>query len=174
MIILQINVFKFTGLQNFGPIQEKLFILIGKAFGYCNYEYQQAIEEAVCNAARYSIAGPAKADITVKIRRMAYDIAVSVYAKTIKFDAKSYQKKLQSLLNDPKVAAMDWGDYVGVSFGSSGFWYMLTGCEYIYVDSQGQGVTLVARTDRTKLVAKTTNIGQLVPRFMVKQNGVIE
>ena len=48
------QVFTFKGLQNYGPVQEKLFDLLRGAFLYTNYEFQQAVEEAVCNAARYS------------------------------------------------------------------------------------------------------------------------
>ena len=40
------QVFTFKGLQNYGPVQEKLFDLLRGAFLYTNYEFQQAVEEA--------------------------------------------------------------------------------------------------------------------------------
>lgn len=172
---MQIDQFKFIGLQNFGPIQEKIYKLIYIAFGGKeNYEYQQALEEAVCNAAKYSIDGPYHARITIKVRRMAFDIAISVYAETHPFDAEDYQNRLKKLSQNPQFSSMDWGDYVATSPASSGFWYMLTGCDYVYIDSKGQSITLVAKTLGVNLdIERTTRIGELVPRFLVKKDGVI-
>ena len=173
---MQLDQFKFTGLQNFGPVQEKIFKIIYIAFqGQTNYEYQQAIEEAVQNAARYSVDGPYNANITIIIRRMAFDIAVSVYSETNSFDALAYRDRLQKLMLNPKYYDMDWGDYVADSTASSGFWYMLTGCNYIYLDADGQSITLVAKTEGVNLnIEPTTKIGQLVPRFLIKKEGVIQ
>lgn len=68
---------------------------------------------------------------------------------------------------------MDWGDYVGLSDASTGFWYMLTGCDYLYLDSHGQAVTLVTSIRDHVDVVPVTRIGALVPRFLVRENGVI-
>jgi len=173
---LQITQFEFHGLEEFGTIQKRLFDYIYTAFEYTNYEFQQAVEEAVCNAARYSVDGPTKAKISIHVRKMAYDIAVTVRSKTEIFDAEAYKKKLLKLLEDPKIAEMDWGDYIAGSTASSGFWYMLTGCDYLYIDSEGQSVTLVAKTggeDYLPNRERTTRIDRLVPRFMIRKNGVI-
>lgn len=170
------NVFTFKGLQNYGPVQKKLFDLLCATFMYTNYEFQQAIEEAVCNAARYSVDGPEKANITIKVRRMPYNVAVTVISKTHPFDAKAYQKKLEALKKDPKISKMEWGDYIGLSTASSGFWYMLTGCDYLVMDEHGQAITLVASIDKERPeedIKKTKIIDILVPRFMVKDDGVI-
>ncbi len=171
------QVFTFKGLQNYGPVQEKLFDLLRGAFLYTNYEFQQAVEEAVCNAARYSVDGPENAKIVIKVRRMPYNVAVTVISKTHPFDAAAYQRKLKALKKDPKYAGMEWGDYIGLSTASSGFWYMMTGCDYIVMDKNGQAITLVAGIGKEPPadddLPKPKTIDILVPRFLVKTDGVI-
>lgn len=173
---MQIDQFKFTGLNEYGPIQQKIYKILYTAFGGAtNYEFQQSIEEAVCNAARYNIDGPLNAKISIRVRRMPFDVAVTVYSETVVFDAVAYQRRLQELAHNPQYAEMDWGDYVAGSTASSGFWYMLTGCDYVYVDSKGQSITLVAKTTGINLEEeRTTKISQLVPRFLIKKDGVIQ
>ena len=72
---------------------------------------------------------------------------------------------------------MDWGDYIGERDESSGIWYMLTGCEYLYMDEHGQCITLVAKTTDSPQEdkKKITRINLLVPRFLIRNEiGVIE
>lgn len=171
--MLQYHQFEFIGLKRFGPIQEKLYTLLEQAMTYRDDAYNQAIEEAVCNAARYALDGPRKAHITIVVQIMPSTISIQVLSKTHPFDAKAYQKRLQALLKDPVIRTMDWGDYVGLSDASTGFWYMLTGCDYLYLDSHGQAVTLVTSIRDHVDVVPVTRIGALVPRFLVRENGVI-
>lgn len=166
------NQYNFVGLQNFTPVAERLYAQFEQVFGYRDEYYQQALEEAVCNAARYSIYKPEKAEILILVRQMAYDIAVTVISRTRPFDAIAYQKKLRSLAADPKYRDMDWGDYIGLTTASSGFWYMLTGVDYLYIDDDGQSITLSKNTIKKSEIV-TTKIGMLVPRFLVRKNGVI-
>ena len=150
------NQFTFKGLQNYDQVQEKLFRELEAAFTYTDYDFQQAVDEAVCNAAKYSIAGPTEARITINVRRMPFDVAVTVYADTHPFDAQAYRDKLNALLKDKKTAEMDWGDYVGLQPISSGFWYMLTGCNSLYIDEDGQSITLVPTTSGERPDPTTT------------------
>ena len=165
--------FRMIGLQKFDRVAEKLYQLLEQAFGYKDEYFQQAVEEAVCNAARYSIYGPEKADITIIVRITAADVSVTVISPTHKFDAITYQLKLMKLL-DSKYKDMEWGDYVGLKLDSSGFWYMLTGVDYLLIDSEGQSITLskTVKSHNPELPV-TTKISCLVPRFLVRQNGVI-
>ena len=50
---------------------------------------------------------------------------------------------------------------------------MLTGCDYLYLDSHGQAVTLVTSIRDHVDVVPVTRIGALGPRFLVRENGVI-
>lgn len=132
-----------------------------------------ALTEAVNNAARYSVDGMEKARITISIRIMQGDVSVSVRSKTRPFDALEYQQKLNNLLSDKKVARMDWNDYTVHQLGGRGFWYILQAVDYLYVDANGQEVTLCAKTPMSPDEDITYRVGDLVPRFLVKQNGVI-
>lgn len=169
---LQIHQFSFCGLARFPAIRKRLSKLLDDAFHYHDYSFFQAIEEAVENAARYSTEGFEKAPILIKVRLMPTDAAVSIYSSTQPFDALAYQKKLRRLAADPKASQQEWGDYLGMSTASSGFFYMLTGCDYLYLDRNGQNITLVKRI-KNKEETEITKIGLLVPRFLVKHNGVI-
>jgi len=167
------NQFEIIGLDDYENIVDRFYSLIDQVFGYKDLFYLQAVEEAVCNAGRYSVYGPEKAQILILMRVAAYDIAVTVISKTHPFDALGYQKKLRSLANS-KYADMDWGEYVGLTTASSGFWYMLTGVDYLYIDSDGQSITLSKNRMRRaaeKNVSKKISV--LAPRFLVKENGVI-
>lgn len=164
--------FRIVGLQKFDKAAEKIYPLLEQAFGHTDEYFQQAVEEAVCNAGRYSIFGPEKAEITIIIRISATDVSVSVISPTRKFDAIAYQKKLQKL-SESKQKDMEWGDYIGLKPDSSGFWYMLTGVDYLLIDAEGQSITLSKNTTSHPEIPVTTKISCLVPRFLVRQNGVI-
>lgn len=170
---MEFQQFTFRGMDRFESIRDKLYGFLSPAFPAADYDFQQAIEEAVENAGRYSVDGPFKAHICIKARLTDTDAAVTVLSKTTPFDALAYQKKLQRLLENPETRNMSWGDYVGTSLESSGFWYMLTGCDYLYVEANGQSVTLVKSFLHPSDEESVTRISALVPRFLVKRNGVI-
>lgn len=165
--------FSFSGYQNFDPIAEHLEKLYEKTFGFDNYDYRIAVTEAVCNAARYSLQGLMEADIQIIVKISPVSISTSVLARTHPFDVLSYRKRLLSLL-ETDAATKDWGDYLGGEDASRGIWYMLTGCDYVYYDFRGQSVTLFAYlSEQGKQEPRPTQIGLLLPRFYVKENGVI-
>lgn len=81
--MLQYHQFEFIGLERFGPIQEKLYTLLEQAMTYRDDAYNQAIEEAVCNAARYALNGPRKAHITIVVQIMPSTIPFKSFPKHI-------------------------------------------------------------------------------------------
>ena len=135
-----------------------------------------AVIEAMSNAAKYSVDGPLNAKISMEVRIMPQDIGVKIFSKTSTFNVREYRQKLRDIAQNPQYAEMDWGDYIGERDESSGFWYMLTGCEYLYMDENGQCITLVAKTaDLPQDNEKITRIKLLVPRFLIRnETGVIE
>lgn len=175
--------FSFTGYQNFDAVAEKLDAIYQKAFGFDNYDYRIAVTEAVCNAARYSLQGLTEAEIRLTLQISPVSISTTVYARTTPFDVHSYRKKLQKLLEDPDTAAKDWGDHLGSIDASRGIWYMLTGCDSVYFDYRGQSVTLFAYLEPKKedkadkkdeeREPRATRIDLLLPRFYIKEHGVI-
>lgn len=171
---MEVQTFRFTGLQNYDKYASKIERILNACFQGENDLFFIALTEAVNNAARYSVDGMEKAHITITIRIMQGDISVTVASKTRPFDAFDFQQKLNALLDDRKIARMDWNDYTVRQLGGRGFWYILQAVDYLYVDSEGQEVTLCAKTPMpTDGDDVSVRVGDLVPRFLVKQNGVI-
>ncbi len=171
------KVFKFKGLQEFSAASDEMNKIYQAAFQGNDYsDFEMAVIEAMSNAAQYSLYGPTEARISMCIRIMPNDIGVTIFSKTQPFDVRKYRKKMQKLAAHPEFGQMDWGDYIGERNESSGFWYMLTGCDYLYMDENGQRITLVAKTANLPLVRKQiTRINLLVPRFLIRtETGVIE
>lgn len=164
--------YQFTGYEAYQEVLPLLQDKICAAVQDDEYHFVLAVNEAVCNAARYSIQGPYAAEIKIKMRITDCDITVSVFSKTVPFDAIQYRDRLLKLTDNPQIAAMDWGDYTANTEKSRGFWYMLTACDYLYMAEDGQQITLCARTP-CQSQNFTTKIGDLVPRFFVEKKGVI-
>lgn len=170
---LEFREYRFQGYQNYEDVQTELCSVLEQYFGHQNPYFNIAINEAVCNAARYAIDGPANAKITIELRVMPNDISVSIHARTHPFDAERYQKKLRELLLDPSIRSLEWGDYTADTEKSRGFWYMLMACDYMYVDAKGQFVTLFRTRNFQPDDIVITRIESLVPRFLVSKDGVI-
>lgn len=169
---MEIRNFSFKGYQNYEPIQESLDELLKDIFGKENLPFLIAINEAVLNAAKYSVYGLREADIHISVRILTDEVRVTVASETHPFDAVKYRERLQSLLVDEVTAALDWGDYIGDSDAGRGFWYILTAVDYLYIDEKGQEITLVARIPMTVL-PEVKRLDYLIPKFYVRQNGVI-
>lgn len=163
--------YKFIGYQNYEPVQIKLEEVFEKAFIRKNSYFNMAVSEAVVNAARYGAAGFAETEVMINVRVTEKDITVKVSSNNIPFDAKSYQRQLRELANDPKYSRLDWGDYTGTTALSRGFWYMLQAVEYLVVAEDGAYVELSTKVpyDESRL---DTSISFLVPKFLVDSGGV--
>ena len=131
-----------------------------------------AINEAVCNAAKYALDGDDKAAIKLELAITEDDVTASIACPTKHFDADRYRQDLQSLAANKQYRLLPWSDYTGVSARSRGFWLMLMAVDYLYIRHDGNSISLnVSRPWRQDVVTKT--IGELVPRFLVEKNGVI-
>ena len=164
----------FDGYQNYEETEKKLRKFFDRAFGMSNPYFMIAVNEAVCNAARYSVDGMMQARIFIKVVLSENDLSVKVSSKTRPFNAEEYQQTLKKLAADPKLSEMDWGEYTAATEISRGFWYMLEAVDYLVVESDGSEVTLSARIPYRDYHPINTKIGFLVPRFFVKKNGVIK
>lgn len=170
---MEIKTFRFTGLQNFDRCANEIDRILNVCFQHPNDRFFMAVLEAVNNAAKYSVDSVTTAKITITMRIMQGDISVTIKSKTRPFDALAFQKKLQALLKDKKARDMDWGDYTKHQLGGRGYWYILEAVDYLYIDANGQSVTLCAKTPLDEDEELTAKVGALVPRFLVKKNGVI-
>lgn len=153
-------------------VMPKLEDLLARTLQDSEGHYMIAINEAVCNAARYAVAGHDNVCIQLDMLINDGDIKTAVQADTLPFDVLQFRKEMAELAEDENIAEMEWGDYTGHSKSSRGYWYMLMACEYLYIDTTGKKVTLCAkRPFSPNHIAK--KISDLVPRLYVEQNGVI-
>lgn len=131
-----------------------------------------AINEAVCNAARYSVYGYEEAQIKIELIITAEDITVTVESKTKPFDAVKYRDELKRLKEDPNFKDMPWFQYTGASIRSRGLWMIMMAVDYLYMESNGDKISLnISLPYRKEEITRT--IGELVPRFYIEKDGVI-
>lgn len=126
--------------------------------------YLIAVNEAVCNAARYAKAGYECVRIYIDVEVTPDSLRTTVTADTLPFDVQGFYKKMIALGKDESIASKEWGDYTGNSDKSRGFWMMLMSCRSVDIDVNGKAVTLVAeRPFLTEHVCKTirTLVGRL-------------
>lgn len=145
--------------------------ILSKAIPVENY-FIIAVNEAVCNAAKYSIYGHEEAKINIEIVVTPEDLTVTVKSKTKPFDAIKYRDDLRKLKENSSYQDMPWSEYTGLSAKSRGFWMMLMAVDYLYMDANGEKISLnVSLPYRSEEALRT--IGELVPRFFVEKDGVI-
>ncbi|MBQ8699403.1 MAG: hypothetical protein IJ521_10480 [Schwartzia sp.] len=136
------------------------------------YAFELALNEAVLNAAKYAVDGPKDANIRVEFRITDYDLVVKVSSRTKTCDMFAYREKLRNIAARPEFVGADWQEYVGDTEASQGFWYMLRGVEYLYMEHQGQSVRLCTRVPfRQDFV--TEKMSDLLLRFYVEKDGVL-
>lgn len=168
-----IKEYRFFGYQNYEPCRQEIKNLVNGITRDEDMRYYLAINEAVCNAAKYSIAGIMDAEISICIRIDSHSIHTRISCQTQKFDARRYREKLRGWARDEKIRDMDWGDYTHDQISGRGFWYMLSACDYIFVDEDAQQIMLHCSLPVNEEQKKRTHIRQLVPRLFIDNRGVI-
>lgn len=148
-------------------LQERLSFLHDDSFAF-----EMALNEAVLNAAKYSVDGPDAAKIRVEFRATGYDLVAKVSSRTRPCDMFAYREKLRSVAARPEFSGSDWQEYVGDTEASRGLWFMLRGVEYLYMEHLGQAVRLCASVPfRQDFV--TERMDRLLLRFYVEKDGVL-
>lgn len=169
---MHVVTFRFRGYQNYEETQTKLRELFKKHFQYDDIFFMLAVNEAVCNAARYAKAGAYEVDVDINVEISETDLSVTVKANTMPSNAKDIQSRLRKLAENPKWRSKDWGDYTQLTEMSRGFWYMLQACDYVLVESDLSLVKISARIPYKEHEMNRT-IGFLVPKFFVRTRGVV-
>ena len=161
--------FEFQGYPDYQDVLPELERIIQtKAKGA--FPLILALNEAVCNAAKYSTSGPLNAKIFINLKIICHNIIITISAKTIKFNALNYQKKLQKIASDKTAANKTWTDYVGIEPVSRGFWLMLSAVDYLIIKDDGNKVKLVFNTRSN--IKQSKKVGDLVQKFIVEKDGV--
>ena len=137
-----------------------------------NYCFEMALNEAVLNAAKYSVDGPQQAKISIRFRSTDYDLIAKVSSRTKEFDMFAYREKLRNIAARPEFSGSDWQEYVGDTEASRGLWFMLRGVEYLYMEHRGQSVRLCTRVPFRQDFVSDTMI-DLLPRFFIEKDGVL-
>lgn len=131
--------------------------------------YLIAVNEAVCNAARYAKAGAEAVRISISLKVAMNYISTTIGADTSDFDVVAFVDKMHSYGQDPKMKDLDWGAFTGNTGKSRGFWFMLMGCRKVEIAISGKEVTLIA--DRPFLPSHVSKrIGELVRRLCVRED----
>ena len=136
--------------------------------------YLIAVNEAVCNAAKYANDGPALAPIDIEVViTPGQDISVSVRSDTQPFNVEMFRDNMRKLAaDDSPWKDREWCDYTGSTERSRGYWLMLMSVSYLYIRSDGKEVTLYADIPFQKEHV-TRKISDIVPRLLLMKNGVI-
>ena len=159
-----------VGYSAFDALRDEIQTLVFSADQDEDWRFYLALSEAVCNAAMYSIAGPEKARIAIRIRTEPTSISAMVKAVTKKFDARSYKEHLMSLAMDPAISLMDWGAYTHDHISGRGFWYMMNGADAVFVEEEGQFVVLHLSLPLSDEHKMQRLVYQLVPRLFVTES----
>lgn len=137
-----------------------------------NSNFLTAINEAVRNASKYSIYGFEEAKIKIELVITNEDVTVTVVSKTKPFNALEYRNKLLKLKEDPKSKDMPWSKYTENLKRGRGFWIMLMAVDYLYMDINGDKISLNISLPR-KADEVTSTLGELIQRFFVEKDGVV-
>ena len=176
MILQQTYIHRFKGYQNYAVIRKRLKELYERAFEGDNSFFRVAVDEAVCNAARYAVDEITNMEVTIQtVITPETDIKVRIASVTQAFDALAHREKLMRLAYEPDNNGRDFGDVFLASTVSRGFWMMMTAVDYLIVEADGSAVTLSVSLPyrQDKKNKPTTRMDILVNRFLVRRDGVI-
>lgn len=164
--------YEFLGMDGYMDHIEEIKAILQKALQTEDMGYYMAINEAVCNAARYALAGPEIALITVRIRVDPKGIKTTVKSITKEVDMMYYREKLRKYAANKDFKGKDWQDVWEGKDAGRGFWLMLSSCDYIFVDRYGQYIEL--HTPRPYSEADSPfQIEKIVSRFFIDDQGMI-
>lgn len=136
-----IKTYHFVGHSQYRFFQSEIKELIMAASLDKEMDFYLAINEAVCNAAKYSINGYKNADISICIKLDNYSMTAVISSETVHFNANAYLQRMKDLAKS-KSRNMEWGDYTHDSIGGRGFFYMLQACDYVTLSPDGNVVML--------------------------------
>ncbi len=147
-------------------------ITLDKKLGDKEGHFAMAVVEAAQNAAMYARKNPDEVVMDIDLVATDSDITVKITADTKTFDVLSYRQRLGRMASDKQLGEMEWVDFVKGTPKCRGYFTMLMAVECLYVDVTGKSVTLcAARPYHPGDISR--KIKDIVPRFMLEQNGVI-
>lgn len=161
-----IKTYQFTGHSNYSLVQSEIKELIKNVSLDKEMDFYLAVNEAVCNAAKYSVKGHKKADISICLKLDNYSMSAIISAETVYFDAYYFLQRMKTLASS-KSRNLEWGDYTHDNIGGRGFFYMLQACDYVALSPDGNVVMLHSPLPIDENQKKRRKIWQLVSRLHV-------
>lgn len=160
--------FHFAGIEEYNEKHEEIDHLLFQSFGGMrNYAFLQAVEEAANNAVAHMPPGNRIRGFDIFVRVMAVNVAVTVQSASMPFDARAYQSRLMELAESKEEAWMQPILYEEKQLRPHmGFWIILMGSDYVYMEEDGQSVTLVKWIFPEEEICQ--EIGILARRFFVR------
>ena len=163
-------------IQGYGTFFEEALPSIkstlDKKLGDKEGHFAMAIVEAAQNAAMYARKSPEEVAMDIDLVATESDITVKITADTQDFDVLAYRQWLGRMAEDKHQREKEWADIVKGTQKSLVYFTMLMAVECLYVDVTGKSVTLCASRPY-KSIHISKKIKDIVPRFMLEQNGVI-
>ncbi len=160
--------FHFASIEAYNEKHEKLERLFWQSFGGMqNYAFLQAVEEVVNNAVEYMFPKNCVYGFDIFVRVMAVNVAVTVQSSSLPFDARAHQSHLIELAEGKESAWMQPILYEEKQLRPHmGLWIILMGSDYVYMEEDGQSITLVKWIFPEEEICQ--EIGILARRFLVR------
>lgn len=163
-----IKTYHFTGHSNYRNYQPEIKELITNTSLDSEMSFYIAVNEAVCNAAKYAVKGHREADITISLKLDNYSMTAIVIGNTKPFDTAMFLSKMKKLA-EGECKDMEWGDYTHDNIGGRGFFYMLEACDYVTLSPNGNVVMLHCSLPITLEQKKRKKLWQLISRLQVSE-----
>jgi two-component sensor histidine kinase len=162
--------YNFVGYRFYPEIRNQIEEKLLRALADEDDNFLIAIDEAVCNATKYSVCGTDNAEVRIQLKIEEAAVEAKIESKTNPFNACEQKEKLQHYAKTK--GSMDWQDVweEEEKVSGRGFWLMLSACDYLLVTKDGTSVIL--HTPRPHGCYQST-IENIVSRFFVIDQGVI-
>ena len=151
---------KIIGYENY-PIKYLKYILLNSFKDDRDLNlFLLSINEAVCNAARYTTTNIKTCKINIQIYIDNKLIKVKISSDTHPTSAKDLKRELSKLKNE-----VSWSKCLKYELRGKGFWIMLEGTDNIYVDETMQSILLIKILN--KQYYRYNNLSELLSKFHI-------
>lgn len=164
--------YRFTGYPAYRQYRKEIKDRITTATEDEDLNYYLAVNEAVCNAARYGTQGVLETAIQIKLKIEPDALQTKIFSSTKAFDMMAYRNQLRALAQDETTKSLDWDKWLQDADHGRGIWLMLAACDFICMEKNGQFIELHTPLPFQARIVKT-QIGHLVSRFFIDDRGLI-
>lgn len=128
----------FKGFDGFEKYQSVMDLVVKNVSQVGSIRFLLAVNEAICNALRYSDEGPDLSKVKVRFRCNERALIVNVRSDNHGFDVSTYLERLRNI-NNPNDC---WSKLKNQTRGR-GIWIMATGSKKVIFNKSGNEITLI-------------------------------